>query len=72
MTTFQVTWKTSIMTELLQFQAHYWHPIMQKKFGKSRKPFSKNESVLVGDTISENCFKIHGKYANVRTNFGSL
>jgi len=24
-------WKTSEMTELLQFQAHHWHPTMQKK-----------------------------------------
>jgi len=37
------------MTELLQFQAHHWHSIMQKKYLENPEKHSpKDESVLGG------------------------
>ena len=37
MTTFQMMWKTSEMPNLMQFQAHNWHPVMQTKHLKNAK-----------------------------------
>ena len=46
MTTFQMMWKTSEMPNLMQFQAHNWHPVMQTKHLKNAKTILHKIKVL--------------------------
>jgi len=61
------------MSDLLQFQAHNWHPVMQKKSGKRRNPFCKRWKCSEGgNIIFKICLQIQGKYEIARTNFEGL
>ena len=58
MTTFQMMRKASEMPEILHFQAHHCHSLMQTKHPKNAENFS------WWDIIIENCLQIQGKYEN--------
>jgi len=45
MTMLDMMWNTSQMPEILQFQAHHWHPAMQEN---AENPSPKDESVVGG------------------------
>ena len=48
MTTFQMMRKTSEMPDLLQVQAHHWHPIMQTNILKMQEIIHHEINVLRG------------------------
>ena len=60
------------MSDLLQFQAHNWHLVMQEKNWKRRNPFRKRWKCWGENIIFENCLQIQGKYEIARRNFEGL
>jgi hypothetical protein len=58
MTTFQMMRKASGMPEILQFQEHHCHSLMQTKHQRNAENF------CWGDIIIENCLQIQGKGEN--------
>jgi len=56
------------MPNLLQFQAHNWHPTMQEKHLENAKNHSpKDESVVVRSIIFKNCLQFQGQVLKVCT-----